>query len=343
VLGSLGQNAIQFVSKATTALILLIGAEAVIEGSMSIGELIAFNMIAGQVVQPILRLSQLWQDFQQVQVSVARLGDILNAAPEPVPRNLLTLPPPAGAIELRGVSLRYRLDSPDALRNVSLAIAPGEVIGVVGASGSGKSTLTKAIQRLYSPHAGQILLDGVDIAQLDPAWLRRQIGVVLQENVLFNRSIHENIALADPAAPRALVMQAARLAGAEEFIAQLPQGYDTIIEERGANLSGGQRQRVAIARALVTNPRILILDEATSALDYESERVIQRNMRAIVRGRTVIIIAHRLAAVRECDRIVGMRGGEIVEVGTHEQLLDRPDGLYARLWQLQSEPERRLR
>jgi ATP-binding cassette, subfamily B, bacterial HlyB/CyaB len=343
VLGTLGQNLIQYIGKATTALILLLGAESVIEGGMTIGELIAFNMIAAQVVQPILRLSQLWQDFQQVQVSVARLGDILNATPEPVPRNLLTLPPPAGAIELRSVSLRYRLDSPDALRNVSLAITPGEVIGIVGASGSGKSTLTKAIQRLYSPHTGQVMLDGVDIAQLDPSWLRRQIGVVLQENVLFNRSIHENIALSDPAAPRALVMQAAQLAGAEEFISQLPQGYDTIIEERGANLSGGQRQRIAIARALVVNPRILILDEATSALDYESERVIQRNMRAIVRGRTVIIIAHRLAAVRDCDRIVGMRGGEIVEVGTHEQLLARPDGLYARLWQLQSEPERRQR
>ena len=337
VLGSLGQNVIGFVSKATTALILLLGAEAVIEGQMTIGELIAFNMIAAQVVQPILRLSQLWQDFQQVQVSVARLGDILNAPTEPTPRNLLTLPPPAGAIELRGVSLRYRPDAPDALRNISLSIVAGEVIGVVGASGSGKSTLTKAIQRLYSPQSGQVLLDGVDIAQLDPGWLRRQIGVVLQENILFNRSIHENIALADPAAPRALVMQAARLAGADEFIAQLPQGYDTVIEERGANLSGGQRQRIAIARALATNPRILILDEATSALDYESERIIQRNMRAIVRGRTVVIIAHRLAAVRDADRIIGMQRGEIIESGTHEQLLLHPGGLYARLWALQSE------
>ncbi len=335
VTGALGQNMIQYVSKVTTALILFIGAQSVIAGSMTVGELIAFNMIASQVVQPILRLSQLWQDFQQVQVSVARLGDILNTPPEPAPQNLLTLPPPRGAIELRNVTMRYRPDAPDVLRNVTLSIAAGEVIGVVGPSGSGKSTLTKLIQRLYGPQIGQVMLDGVDVAQLDPGWLRRQIGVVLQENILFNRSIHENIALGDPAMPRILVMQAARLAGADEFIAQLPQGYDTMIEERGANLSGGQRQRIAIARALATNPRILILDEATSALDYDSERIIQDNMRAIVRGRTVIIIAHRLAAVRPCTRIVGIQRGEIVEVGSHDELMRREDGLYAHLWDLQ--------
>ena len=186
----------------------------------------------------------------------------------------------------------------------------------------------------------EVILDGVDIAQLDPGWLRRQIGVVLQENILFNRTIHENIALGDPATPRALVIQAARLAGADEFIAQMPQGYDTMVEERGANLSGGQRQRIAIARALVTNPRILIFDEATSALDYESERIIQENMRAIVRGRTVLIIAHRLAALRPCARIVGMHKGELVEVGSHDELLAREDGLYARLWALQSDQAR---
>ncbi len=340
VTGALGQNMIQYVSKVTTALILFIGAQSVIEGSMSVGELIAFNMIASQVVQPILRLSQLWQDFQQVQVSVARLGDILNSPPEPVPQNLLTLPPPRGAIEFRNVTMRYRPEAADALRNVTLSIAAGEVIGIVGSSGSGKSTLTKLIQRLYSPQMGQVMIDGVDVAQLDPGWLRRQIGVVLQENILFNRSIHENIALGDPAMPRVLVMQAARLAGADEFIAQLPQGYDTTIEERGANLSGGQRQRIAIARALATNPRVLILDEATSALDYDSERIIQENMRAIVRGRTVIIIAHRLAAVRPCTRIVGMQRGEIVEVGSHDELLRREGGLYAHLWDLQSDQAR---
>jgi subfamily B ATP-binding cassette protein HlyB/CyaB len=304
---------------------------------MSVGELIAFNMIASQVVQPILRLSQLWQDFQQVQVSVSRLGDILNAPPEPAPQNLLTLPPPRGAIEFRNVTMRYRPDAADVLRNVTLSIGAGEVIGIVGPSGSGKSTLTKLIQRFYSPQIGQVMIDGVDVAQLDPSWLRRQIGVVLQENILFNRTIHENIALGDPAMSRVMVMQAARLAGADEFIARLPQGYDTIIEERGANLSGGQRQRIAIARALVTNPRILILDEATSALDYDSERFIQDNMRSIVRGRTVIIIAHRLAAVRPCTRIVGMQQSEIVEVGSHEELLAREGGLYAHLWALQSD------
>jgi subfamily B ATP-binding cassette protein HlyB/CyaB len=340
MLGALGQNAIQYVSKVTTALVLFIGAKLVIDGQLSVGELIAFNMISSQAVQPILRLSQLWQDFQQTQVSVARMGDILNSPPEPTPAALLTLPPLRGAIELKHVNFRYRLEAQEVLRDVTLSIAQGEVIGVVGASGSGKSTLTKLVQRLYAPQQGQVLIDGVDVAQMDPGWLRRQIGVVLQDNILFNRSIHENIALSDPSMPRARVIQAARLAGADEFVAKLPQGYDTMIEERGANLSGGQRQRLAIARALASDPRILIFDEATSALDYESERLIQQNMRAIVRGRTVIIIAHRLAAVRPCARIVGMHEGRIVEVGSHQELLARPGGLYARLWAIQSEQSR---
>jgi subfamily B ATP-binding cassette protein HlyB/CyaB len=235
------------------------------------------------------------------------------------------------------VNFRYRIDMPEVLKGVSLEIPEGQVIGIVGPSGSGKSTLTKLVQRLYRPDRGQILLDGIDIAQVDAAWLRRQIGVVLQENLLFNRTIHENIALADPGLPRALVVAAARLAGADEFIAQMPLGYDTQIEERGANLSGGQRQRIAIARALATRPRILILDEATSALDYESERIIQANMRSITKGRTVIIIAHRLAAVRYSDRIIAISEGRIVEDGTHQELLARPDGLYAKLWGMQSD------
>jgi ATP-binding cassette, subfamily B, bacterial HlyB/CyaB len=294
-------------------------------------------MIAAQVSQPVLRLSQIWQDFQQVQISVERLGDILNAPMERMPQNRAALPPPRGAIEFRGVTFRYRPGSPDVLKRVSLQIRPGEVIGVVGPSGSGKSTLTKLMQRLYLPDEGQILLDGADLGHVDPSWLRRHIGVVLQENLLFNRTIHDNIAFADPAMPRAHVIAIARLAGADEFIAKLPQGYDTMIEERGANLSGGQRQRVAIARALATNPRILIFDEATSALDYESERIVQSNMQHIVRGRTVIIVAHRLAAVRPCNRIIGMVDGQIVEAGTHQELLAKPKGLYAHLWALQND------
>ena len=334
-LATTGQGAVQFVSKLSAALLLLLGAEAVMRGDMTVGALVAFNMIAGQVSQPVLRLSQVWQELQQVRISVHRLADILDAAPEPGNPAMAALPPPKGAIALRNVGFRYTPSGQDVLRGVTLTIKPGEVVGIVGPSGSGKSTLTKLIQRFYVPQEGQILIDGLDLSHVDPGWLRRHVGVVLQENLLFNRSLHDNIALADPALPRARVIEAARLAGADAFIAQLPQGYDTLIEERGSNLSGGQRQRIALARALVTNPRILILDEATSALDYESERIIRANMRHIVRGRTVIMIAHRLTTVREADCIHGMVDGRIVESGTHDDLLRKPGGLYARLWALQ--------
>ena len=337
LLGAIGQNGVQYVSRLTTALLMLFGAKAVIDGDLSIGALVAFNMIAAQVTQPVLRLSQLWQDFQQVQVSIERLGDILNSPAEPSIQARTVLPPPRGLIEFRGVTFRYRPASADVIKQVSLQIRPGEVVGIVGQSGSGKSTLTKLIQRLYAPQDGQILLDGADLTQVDPAWLRSNIGVVLQDNLLFNRTIHDNIAFAAPAMPRAQVIAIAKLAGADDFVARLPAGYDTMIEERGANLSGGQRQRIAIARALATNPPILIFDEATSALDYESERVIQANMRQIVRNRTVIIIAHRLAAVRPCDRIIGMDDGRIVEVGAHDELIARSGGLYQKLWMLQNE------
>ena len=338
MLSTMGQNAIQYVSKATSGLILYFGALAVINGELSVGGLVAFNMMMGQATQPILRLSQLWQDFQQVQISVERLGDILNAAPEGRQLSNAALPPAKGAIKIENLDFRYTQGGPEVLKAVNLDIPEGQVIGIVGPSGSGKSTLTKLIQRLYRPERGQILIDGIDIGQVDTAWLRRQIGVVLQENLLFNRTIHENIALANPGLPRAHVIAAARLAGADEFISRMPLGYDTMIEERGANLSGGQRQRIAIARALVTRPRILILDEATSALDYESERVIQSNMRSIVKGRTVVIIAHRLAAVRNCDRIIAIKDGAVVEDGTHKELLVKPNGVYAKLWRMQSEP-----
>lgn len=336
MLAAKGQNAIQYVSKITNAALLLFGAQAVINGELTVGALVAFNMIAGQVSQPILRLSQLWQDFQQVQVSISRLADILNAPQEPRPAATVNLPAPRGALEFKGVNFRYRPDAPIILNDINLTIRPGEVIGIVGPSGSGKSTLTKLVQRFYLPDSGQVFLDGQDIAQSDPAWLRSHIGVVLQENMLFNRTVHDNIAFSNPAMSREAVIRMARMSGADEFITKLPRGYDTMIEERGANLSGGQRQRLALARALATNPPILILDEATSALDYESERIILGNMREIVRGRTVIIIAHRLATVRYCNRIIGMKDGVVVEQGSHEELLVRPNGLYAHLWQLQS-------
>ena len=336
VLSSVGQNAIQYVSKVTTALVLYFGALAVIEGRLTVGGLVAFTMIMNQFTAPILRLSQLWQDFQQVQISVQRLGDILNSTPETHQQANPNPPAVKGAISISGLSFRYRSNGPEILTNIDLKIPAGQVIGIVGSSGSGKSTLVKLIQRLYLPERGQIFIDGIDIGQVNAAWLRRQIGVVLQENTLFNRTIHENIALANPGMSRAQVIAIARLAGADEFISKLrPYGYDTVLEERGANLSGGQRQRIAIARALATRPRILFFDEATSALDYESEDIIQKNMQQIVKDRTVIIIAHRLAAVRKCHRIIAIENGAIVEDGTHEELLARPNGVYAKLWHIQ--------
>jgi subfamily B ATP-binding cassette protein HlyB/CyaB len=280
-------------------------------------------------------MAQLWQDFQQVRIAIERLGDVLNQPVEPGTGSRVALPRLMGAIAFQGVRFRYGLDGPWTLDEIDLAIPADTSLGIVGSSGSGKSTLTKLLQRLYVPAAGRVTIDDVDLAQIDPAWLRRQIGVVLQENLLFNRSIRENIALADPAMPLDQVIAAAKLSGAHEFIMQLPQGYDTPIEERGTNLSGGQRQRIAIARALVTNPRILILDEATSALDAESEEIIQANLKAMSEGRTVIIIAHRLSAVRQCDILIALEAGRIVERGSHAELL-RGGGRYADLHRRQS-------
>jgi subfamily B ATP-binding cassette protein HlyB/CyaB len=325
---------VNLVGKLVTVATLWLGASLVIEGALTLGQFIAFNMLAGRVAQPIMRLAQLWADFQQTGISVQRLGDILNTRPE-MAGNKPPLPALAGRIELDQVYFRYRPDGPEILRNMSLAIEPGEVIGVVGRSGSGKSTLAKLVQRLYVPERGRVLVDGMDLALAEASSLRRQIGVVLQENVLFNRSIRENIALADPGAPLEAVVQAAKLAGAHDFILELPEGYDTLVGEHGSTLSGGQRQRIAIARALITQPRILIFDEATSALDYESERIIQQNMKAICQGRTVIVIAHRLSAVREAHRIIVLDRGQIVESGSHAELLRHEAGHYSMLYRLQ--------
>lgn len=335
-LSNIANQVAGFINKTVVVLILWVGARAVITGDLSVGQLIAFNMLAARVSGPVLRLVQLWQDFQQAGVSVQRLGDILDTPAEPGhDRNRGSLPQLAGRISFDRVTFRYRPDGAEVLRDVSLEIPAGQIIGIVGRSGSGKSTLARLIQRLYVPEAGRVLVDGVDLALVDTAWLRHRVGVVLQENVLFNRSVRDNIALGDPGLPLESVVQAAQLAGAHEFILEMAQGYDTPVGEHGSTLSGGQRQRLAIARALATNPRILILDEATSALDYESERVIQHNMRAICRGRTVIIIAHRLSTVRLAERIVVLERGRIAEQGSHDELLGR-GGHYARLWGLQS-------
>jgi subfamily B ATP-binding cassette protein HlyB/CyaB len=332
--GNWATQSANLINKCVGAATLFFGAGLVISNRLTVGELVAFNMLASQVSGPVLRLVQVWQDFHQVRLSVERLGDILDTPVEPA-TTASDRPPLEGRIEFDRVTFRYTPDRPPVLRDLTLAIPAGQVIGVVGASGSGKSTLAKLVQRLYQPEAGRVLIDGIDATLLDPAWLRRQIGVVLQENILFNRTVRENIALADPAMPLERVMEAARLAGAHDFIVQMPLGYDTPIGERGVSLSGGQRQRIAIARALVGDPRILIFDEATSALDYESESIIQRNMRSIVAGRTVIVIAHRLSTVRAADRILTIENGRIVEDGTHEDLVGR-GGRYATLHRIQS-------
>jgi ATP-binding cassette, subfamily B, bacterial HlyB/CyaB len=332
--GAFANSGVTLISKLVTVATMYLGARLVIEGQLTVGQLIAFNMLAGQVAQPVIRLASLWTDFQQIGISMQRLGDILNTRTE-VAGHKSALPPLNGRLTLDDVVFRYTPGGPEVLKNIRLDISPGEIIGVVGHSGSGKSTLAKLMQRLYVPERGRVLVDGMDLALADASSLRRQIGVVLQENVLFNRSIRENIALSDPGAPIEKIIHMAKLSGAHGFILELPEGYDTPVGEHGSTLSGGQRQRIAIARALISNPRILIFDEATSALDYESEQIIQLNMKAISKGRTVIIIAHRLSAVRDANRIIVMDRGQIVEEGTHAELLACEAGYYSRLFSSQ--------
>ena len=315
--------------------IIWLGAYYVMEGEITVGELVAFQMIAGQLIAPIMRLINQWQDFQRIRVSMDRMADIMDEDTEPAFNpSRTTLPSLRGEIALEKLAFSYTEEGGKVLDNVNIRIPAGMKIGIVGRSGSGKSTLTKLIQRLYLPDVGRILIDGVDIAQVEPAWLRRQIGVVLQDSKLFSGTIEENIRVACPNATHEDVINAARLAGAEEFINQFQNGYETAVGERGSLLSGGQRQRIAIARALLSDPRIIIFDEATSALDYESENIIMNNIEPISRGRTMLMIAHRLSTVRDCDAIIVIDKGRIIEAGTHDELIKR-NGVYAKLHQAQ--------
>ena len=316
--------------------ILWYGGNMVMNGELTLGQLIAFQMISRQALGPLTKVLMMWWHLIMLRFSLNLIGDILNTPMEPVVQDMGKRGQQRidGGIEISNVSFRYRIDLPLVLKNINLTILPGQKIGIVGRSGSGKSTLTNLVQNLYIPEEGHIVIGGVDTREANLSWLRDQIGVVMQENYLFNSSVRDNIAISRPTASMDEIIRAARLAGAHDFILELKEGYDTKVGERGDSLSGGQRQRVAIARALLANPPILIFDEATSALDYESERIILNNMGAIGAKRTMLIIAHRLSAVRRCDKIIVIDKGEIVETGTHDQLM-KLGGLYRYLYDQQ--------
>ncbi|MEZ8241194.1 peptidase domain-containing ABC transporter, partial [Vibrio splendidus] len=318
----------------TSVGVLWLGATEVLSLEMTIGQLIAFNMMTNHIAQPLSRMVELWGQFIQTRVALEKLGDMLNLPVEQHTGNdTIAL---QGAISFKNILFRYQPDIPPTLNNLSLDIQAGETLGVVGTSGSGKSTLARLLLRLYSPEKGLITVDNTPLNQIGIQQLRQQIGIVLQENYLFNKSVCENIAQSKPEASLEEVIEAAKLSGAHEFIMKLPIGYDTILAEGGQSLSGGQRQRLAIARTLLSDPKIMILDEATSALDDESQALIQSNMANIAKGRTVITIAHRLSTVRDCDRIIVLHQGNIVEQGSHQQLITLGKQ-YKQLWQLQQE------
>ncbi|MDO4177809.1 MAG: type I secretion system permease/ATPase [Phascolarctobacterium sp.] len=319
-----------FLQQISTLLILWVGARLVIAGDLSVGQLVAFQMLSGQVSGPVLRLVGVWQQFQQVRISIDRIGDILNLKTEGENRGEKA-EIKEGKITFDKVSFRYNVDDPQVLKSISLSMAPGVMVGIVGPSGSGKSTFAKLLQRLYDPEEGRILVDDIDISKYSPAAYRRQIGTVLQENYLFHGTIHENIAIAKPSASKEEVERAARMSGAYDFIMKMKNGFDTLVGERGDSLSGGQRQKLAISRALLLDPRILIFDEATSALDALSEKEVLAQINRVRVGRTVLMIAHRLSAVRKADMILVMKDGHIVEHGNHQALLEK-NGLYAQMY-----------
>lgn len=324
------------ISKCLTIILLYIGAKLVLSGDLSVGQLIAFNMLSARVIAPIQRLAQVWQEFTGMRVSVKRIADILDAPREPMQLvNKTDLPALSGLIQFENVAFQYDENHKNVLSDVSFTVAPGEVIGVVGSTGSGKTTLVKLLQRMYVPASGRILVDGIDIATVDGSWLRRQIGVVAQDFVLFNRTVRENITMGDPGISDSQVIEMSKQVGAHEMIMQLVDGYDTELYERGRGLSTGQRQSIAMVRALVKDPAILILDEATSALDYESEQKFQMNFHGICEGRTVFVVAHRLSTVRHANRILTLESGRLVEDDSPQVLLDK-GGRFANLHAIHS-------
>jgi ATP-binding cassette subfamily B protein len=327
------QTVTQLLQRGMTIAVVGLGAAQVIDKEMTVGTLIAFQMLAGRVTGPLVQIVGLVHEIQETGLSVKMLGEVMNHPPERLSSGGLR-PPVQGGITFEDVTFRYPGSSLAALDRISLSIAPGQVIGVVGRSGSGKSTLTKLIQSLYPVQEGLIRFDGVDLREIDLAYLRRNIGVVLQENFMFRGTIRENIAMTKPDASFEQIVAAAQAAGADEFIERLPKGYDTLLEESATNLSGGQRQRLAIARAILPLPRILILDEASSALDPESEAIFMRNLSKIAEGKTVIIVSHRLSTLVNADHILFFQRGQILDAARHPELLARCEP-YAHLWNQQ--------
>ena len=326
--GQVLSNRLQIFSNTIQALattgLLWFGAHLVIHNQLTIGQLVAFNMLFSNIITPFQRLTVLWNQLQEVVIAIERINDVLDAEPEEDLQNQArqNLPIMKGYIRFENVTFRYHQESDNnVLENLSFEIQPGQMVALVGRSGSGKTTISKLALGLYSPTDGKILIDGQDITSISLNSLRQQVGVVDQDTFLFGGTIRENISLGHPGATLEDVIQAAKLAGADEFIKKLPMGYETQIGEGGGLLSGGQRQRIAIARALLSNPKLLVLDEATSHLDTESERIIQRNFNTILKGKTTLVIAHRLSTVRNADLILVLDKGVLIESGTHDELM----------------------